>query len=78
MTTQRHTSTTTPDEWISKNGHWKIHKPDFRAGKWLIENLKTGFGDSPFIHKDRIFYDYPEGTPQYVKNRLCRMAARAL
>jgi hypothetical protein len=75
MMKQQNTQTQPPDEWMSENGNWKIHKPDFRAGKWFIENLKTGFGDSPHIHPGGVAYDYPEAIPQYVKNRLCRMAA---
>ena len=62
--------------WISKNGNWKIYKPDFRAGKWFIENLKTGFGDSPFVYAGRAYYDYPEIIPRYVKNRLMRMVSK--
>lgn len=74
MMKQQNTETPPADEWTSENGNWKIHKPDFRAGKWFIENLKTGFGDSPFIHRGKVFYDYPGSIPQYVQNRLRKMA----
>ncbi len=54
------------DEWISPNGSWKIHNPD----GWKIENLKTGFGDSPIVYEGgKVAFDHPEVVPEYVKNR---------
>jgi len=59
------------DAWISPNGIWKIHRP---AG-WLIENLKTGFGDRPIVYGGgMVAFDYPEIVPGYVKDRFREMA----
>ncbi len=54
------------DEWISPNKVWRIHRPD----GWMIENLKSGFGDSPIVYEDgRVAFDHPEVVPEYVKNQ---------
>ena len=58
-------------EWISKNGIWKVH---IHFGKWMIENLKTGFGDGPFQYDGRWTFDRPEEIPRYVKNQFAKMA----
>lgn len=59
------------NEWISPNGIWKIHNPD----GWVIENLKTGFGDSPIVYDNgKVAFDYPEIVPEYVKDRFRAMA----
>lgn len=68
------------DEWISPNGIWKIHKPEFRDGGWFIENLRTGFGDSPTLFRTMgmvafdVAFDYPEIVPKYVKTQFREMA----
>ena len=63
------------EQWISKNRVWKIHKPNYNKGLWLIENLKTGFCDYPIFYKDtgRAYFDYPETIPQYVRDRFIHM-----
>jgi len=62
-------------EWISPNDIWKIHNPD----GWLIENLKTGFGDRPIVYDDgKVAFDYPEIVPAYVKDRFRAMAGDQL
>jgi len=54
------------DEWISPNRIWRIHRPD----GWMIENLKSGFGDSPIVYEDgKVAFDHPESVPEYVKNK---------
>lgn len=68
------------DEWISENGIWKIHKPEFRGGRWFIENLNTGFGDSPTLFRTMgatnfdVAFDHPEIVPKYVKTQFRTMA----
>jgi len=59
------------DEWTSPNGVWKIYRRD----GWKIENLKTGFGDSPIVYDSgKVAFDYPELVPEYVKDRFKSMA----
>ena len=60
-------------EWISKNGIWKVH---IYAGRWMIENLKTGLGDVPiaYKHNGQCAYNCPGAIPRYVKNQFAKMA----
>ncbi len=54
------------DEWTSPNDVWRIHRPD----GWMIENLKSGFGESPIVYEDgKVAFDHPEVVPEYVKNK---------
>jgi len=64
------------NEWISPNGIWKIHRPEWNAGRWVIENTKTGFSDRPIVYRDvgRVAFDYPEIVPNYVKGVFRAMA----
>ena len=52
------------NEWTSKNGRWKISKP----GRWMIEDLMTGFCDYPSVVGVVPAYDHPEQIPRYVKD----------
>jgi len=64
------------NEWISPNGIWKIHKPEWNADRWVIENMKTGFSDRPIVYRDvgRVAFDHPEIVPGYVKDVFRAMA----
>jgi hypothetical protein len=61
--------------WESKNGIWAIHHlHGTGTRRMVIEDRRIGgICDYPQVFDGRIFYDYPEGVPRYVKDAVAKV-----